>query len=80
MLHGVSMRVLKEGLDRAGVPWEVRKVPLAEVGRFPFAFASNSISPVRAIVNVDSVTFAPDPAVVRMLESAYASVPPEPLV
>ncbi|MDR7281162.1 aminotransferase class IV family protein [Catenuloplanes atrovinosus] len=77
MLHGVSMRLLRDGLDLAGVPWEVRPVPVGGVGRFPFAFAANSISPVRPLAAVDEVTFAPDRAVVGMLEAAYEAVPPE---
>lgn len=80
VLPGVSMLVLRTGLDRIGVPWEVRKVPLAAVGQFPFAFASNSIHPVRPLAAVDAVTFAPDAAVTEMLGSAYRAVPVEPVV
>ncbi|MDP9797297.1 branched-subunit amino acid aminotransferase/4-amino-4-deoxychorismate lyase [Catenuloplanes nepalensis] len=79
MLRGVSMRLLKDGLDRLGVPWEVRPVPAAEVSRFPFAFSSNSISPVRPIAAIDEAAFAPDDAAITLLRSAYASVPPESL-
>jgi branched-subunit amino acid aminotransferase/4-amino-4-deoxychorismate lyase len=79
MLPGVSMLVLRDGLGRIGVPWEVRPVPPASVGEFPFAFSCNSTNPVRPLASVDSVTFAPNPAVTGMLNSAYRAVAAEPL-
>ncbi|WP_033340259.1 aminotransferase class IV [Catenuloplanes japonicus] len=75
MLPGVSMRVLQDGLDLRGVPWSVRPVPVSEAGRFPFAFSSNSINPVRPLAAIDAVTFAPDPAVAELLSSAYRATP-----
>ncbi|GAB7050478.1 aminotransferase class IV family protein [Catenuloplanes indicus] len=79
MLRGVSMRLLMDGLDRLGVPWEVRPVPLADVSRYRFAFASNSITPVRPLAAIDERGFAPDDALTELLESAYRAIPAEPL-
>ncbi|MFI5845125.1 aminotransferase class IV family protein [Catenuloplanes sp. NPDC051500] len=79
VLPGVSMLVLRDGLGRIGVPWEVRQVTPETTGDFSYAFSCNSINPVRQLSAVDSVTFAPDAAVTGMVASAYDAVPAEPL-
>jgi branched-subunit amino acid aminotransferase/4-amino-4-deoxychorismate lyase len=74
-LAGVSMRLLQAGLAAAGVRSTTRPVARAEVGRYRFAFFTNTGTPVRPLASIDEFDFEADPALERMLAAAHDANP-----
>ncbi len=78
-LDGVSMQLLKRGLESTGVPSTTRVVSLSDLPRYSAAFFTNASVPVREIASIDGHAFAGDSAMLAALERAYASNPPQAL-
>lgn len=77
-LRGTAERMLQEGLAVQGVAQQVRPVTVAELPTFKAAFAANA-NGVRAIAAIDAVTYEDAPELMRLLDTAAAQTPWEPL-
>lgn len=77
-LRGTAERLLQEGLAACGVPQRTRPVALGEAAGFRAAFACNSAG-VRLLAGIDTVAYAPAPALARLLAEALAGRPWAPL-
>lgn len=73
-LDGITMLLLRQELERAGVAWRQRPVHLDDVARFDAAFVSNS-NGIAPIACVDDVGFPYDGELVRALPRLYEQVP-----
>jgi branched-subunit amino acid aminotransferase/4-amino-4-deoxychorismate lyase len=74
-LAGISMQLLRAGLQRRGIPSTSRRVTRADVATFRSAFLTNSSCAVQPIAAIDEVNFTIDPDLDRMLEECYATNP-----
>lgn len=74
-LPGITMKLVTEGLRRAGVRSELRAVPLDGIGRFDAAYLTNSIDPALAVRSIDDHMYADRPDLRAVLLDAYESNP-----
>lgn len=74
-LPGIMMRLVTDGLGRAGVRTERRAVPLEEIGRYDAAYLTNSIDPALPVRSIDDHSYAGRPDLRRILLDAYESNP-----
>jgi branched-subunit amino acid aminotransferase/4-amino-4-deoxychorismate lyase len=74
-LAGITMLILRHGLDRRGIPWEVRKITLRDLPGFHAAFLCNSIAAGQPIAAIDGHGFAADPALTTLLQACEAETP-----
>ncbi len=77
VLPGIAMGLIQSGLTRAGRPYEVRPVSSGELSSFRGAFASNALSPVRAITAIDDITYEVDETAAANLLRCHDSTPEE---
>ncbi|MFF3272368.1 aminotransferase class IV [Streptomyces chrestomyceticus] len=73
-LEGTTMLVLRQELERAGVPWREQAVHLDDLASFDGAFVSNSRG-VAAVALVDDIPFPADADLVRAVTGLYAAAP-----
>lgn len=78
-LDGVSMQLLRAGMHRTGLPMDVRRIDLAEVGAFRSAFFTNTSCAVMPIASIDEHAFAHDLELQSRLLACMAIHAPEPL-
>lgn len=78
-LEGVSMQLLKSALRRRGVPMQVRRIALDEVGKFRGAFFTNTSCTALPIAAIDEVGFALDAERFALLESCMDEHPWQPI-
>ncbi|HEU4663333.1 MAG TPA: aminotransferase class IV family protein [Dokdonella sp.] len=71
-LPGISMQLLQDGLRRRGVPTDVRRIDIDDVGAFRAAFFTNSSCAVMPIACIDDTPFAPDPRLHEQLQACMA--------
>ncbi len=74
-LDGITMLLLRQGLDRRGIPWEARRVTLADLPGFRAAFLCNSIATGQPIAAIDQHAFAVDPKLTALLQACEAETP-----
>lgn len=74
-LDGIGRQLLEAGLAELGVAQSVRRVELAEVGRFDGAFFTNSMRGAVPLTGVDEAGFMPNPALCALLDRALAIQP-----
>ncbi len=79
MLRGISMQLLQDGLRRRGVPMEIRRVELAEVGAFRAAFFTNSSFAAVPLACIDEASYAPCPELHALLLECMAMQPRQPV-
>ena len=77
MLDGVSMRLLQQGLQRAGVPSETREVRVNDLPAFRAAFYCNANRAGVPIIAINEQAFSEDAALTERLAACYASLPLE---
>lgn len=70
-LDGVSMQLLKTGLEREGMPSVTRTIALAELAGFRAAFFTNASVPVRLIASIDGNDFAIEQVLIAQLMHCY---------
>ncbi len=78
-LAGIGMQLLRRGLERKGMPWEVRDVGMADLATFRSAFLTNSITVGQPIASIDDIRFAPDATLIALLSECYKTNPWEPV-
>jgi len=78
-LDGVSMQLLRSGLEHSGVATTSRRVTRADLGQYRCAFLTNSSCPVRPIASIDDVAFDSGGDIWTMLEASYAANPLQPI-
>ncbi|SDC28042.1 aminotransferase class IV [Actinokineospora iranica] len=59
-LPGVGMALIQSGLNRGGMAHETRPVLAADLAGFRAAFATNALTPVRPITQIDDVKYEID--------------------
>ena len=74
-LAGISMRLLRAGCVRLGVPCAEMPVPLADVASFRAAFLTNASVTVQAVCRIDAQELPRDEVVEDLLRQAFASNP-----
>ncbi len=74
-LAGIAMLLLRQGLARSGIPWQVRRVTLADLPTFRAAFLCNSIAPGQPIAAIGDHAFPSAPDLAALL-AACAAAPP----
>ncbi|MDQ1153994.1 aminotransferase class IV [Brevundimonas sp. SORGH_AS_0993] len=79
MLAGVTQSLIQRGLEAAGLPSEIRPVPLDEAATLDGAFLCNAATPICPITAIGEIAIATDPAVLSRLERAWSSQPPQPV-
>jgi 4-amino-4-deoxychorismate lyase len=77
-LAGITMQLVRSGLERRGVCSTVRDVRLADVRSYRSAFLTNSIS-IAPIASVDDVELVTDPELMALLRECRESSPWEPV-
>ena len=78
-LPGVAMRLTRAGLERAGIPIEVREVRPADLPSFRSAFATNEAFRTLPIASVDDTEFEVDDELNALLRRCYEGSGPEPV-
>lgn len=78
-LRGISMQLLQDGLQRRGVPMEMRRIDLASIAAFRTAFFTNTSCTVMPIARIDDVAFAIDPGLHALLDDCMAAHPRQPI-
>lgn len=78
-LAGIGMLLLRRGLERRGVPWQIRDVRLHDLPSFRSAFLTNSISVGQPIASIDRTEFTVDAELTALLTECYETNPWEPL-
>ncbi|MFB9903318.1 aminotransferase class IV [Allokutzneria oryzae] len=78
-LPGIAMRLVRAGLERAGVPSEVRELRLADLSSFRWAFATNEAFRTLPIASVDETEFEVDGELNALLRKCYEASGPEPV-
>ena len=76
-LPGVAMHLMRDALAARGVPVATRPVTPVDLPSFRAAFASNALSPVQVIEQIDDVRFAGAEDVRRLLVESYEAIPEE---
>ncbi|WP_107085675.1 aminotransferase class IV family protein [Streptomyces acidiscabies] len=79
VLPGITMQLLRRGLEAKGVPSEQREVRPADLTPALSAFLTNSISPALPVASVDGVRLAVDPDARSLLLDCYETNPWEPV-
>jgi branched-subunit amino acid aminotransferase/4-amino-4-deoxychorismate lyase len=74
-LLGITMLLLRHGLSRRGIPWEIARLTLADLPRFRNAFLCNSIAAGQPIAAVDGHGYAIDPDFTALLQACEAETP-----
>lgn len=74
-LPGIMMRLITEGLRRAGIRSEHRAIPLDQVRRYDAAYLTNSIDPALPVRSIDEHSYADRPDLRQVLLDAYESNP-----
>lgn len=77
-LAGTAERLIRAGLQAAGIAWVSRPVRLAEAPAFRAAYLTNS-SGIAAIAAIDGHAYAPDPEGRALLEQVLRGRPWQPL-
>lgn len=75
-LAGITMQLVRAGLERKGIPSTTLDVRLADLPSFHSAFLTNSVGIV-PIASIDEVKFVTDPEVIALIEDCYQSNPSE---
>lgn len=78
-LPGISMQLLTQRFEAAGIPVETVDVRLHQLRGFRSAFFSNAAVALQPIGQIDDVAFAPDPEFYQLLDNAWSEVPWEPV-
>ncbi len=73
-LDGITMLLLRQELDKAGIAWREEPVPLADVDRFDAAIVCNSQG-IAAVTQIDDIRYPPDTAFVGTMQKMYEAVP-----
>ncbi|HEY6941444.1 aminotransferase class IV family protein [Dokdonella sp.] len=74
-LQGISMQLLQDGLRRRGMPIDVRRVDLGDLGAFRAAFFTNTSCAVMPIACIDDTPFSPDSRLHEQLDACMALHP-----
>lgn len=76
VLTGITMQLLRRGLDRTGVRWATRRLTTAVLPTLRAAAATNSHCPGQPLASIDDVTFPDDDgALTSALNAAWAEIP-----
>lgn len=78
-LDGIAMRLLCDGLARAGIATERRSIPRATLAAFESAFACNSSGVGQPIAAIDDIEFNVDDAFTQRLIACHDSTDPQPV-
>lgn len=76
-LPGITMQLLRTGLERKGIPWEIRNIHLEDLISFKSAFITNSISIGQPIASIDKHKFVVDQSLMTELKTCYETNPLE---
>ncbi|MFM9447969.1 aminotransferase class IV family protein [Streptomyces acidiscabies] len=79
VLPGITMQLLRRGLEAKGIPSEERELRLADLTPALSAFLTNSISPALPIAAVDETRLTVDPATTALLLACYETNPWQPV-
>ncbi|WP_330294430.1 aminotransferase class IV [Streptomyces sp. NBC_00503] len=79
VLTGITMQLLRSGLDGTGVPWAIRRLTKNALPALRAAAATNSHCPGQPLASIDEVTFPDDGTLTRALNAAWAEIPWEAL-
>ncbi|WP_223006781.1 aminotransferase class IV family protein [Streptomyces roseirectus] len=79
VLPGITMRLLRRGLEAKGVPCERREIRLGDLTPALSAFLTNSISPALPVASVDGMDLTVDPAATNLLLDCYETNPWQPV-
>lgn len=74
-LDGISMQLLKASLHQRGVASVVRRIERADLGAYRSAFFTNTSCVACPIAGIDATAFAPDPALLALLQERLRAVP-----
>ncbi|MFE7636533.1 aminotransferase class IV [Kitasatospora sp. NPDC057518] len=76
VLPGITMQLLRRGLTRLGLPWEVRPLTADDLPGLGAAAATNSICPCQPLAAIDGTSFPADGgALAEALAAAWAVIP-----
>ncbi len=75
VLDGIGQQLIRKGLDRNGIPQQVRDVLPAELPELDATFLTNSETIGRPVGSLDDVELPFDPKIVPMLTEAFESNP-----
>ncbi|MET8976633.1 aminotransferase class IV family protein [Streptomyces sp. NPDC004539] len=78
-LPGITMQLLRRGLEAKGVPSEQRELRLSDLTPRLSAFLTNSISPILPVASVDGVRLTVDPGATALLLACYETNPWQPV-
>lgn len=78
-LPGVTMHLIKEVLEKAGISSEDIPISPDEVSRFRAAFLTNAAVGLRSVVAINAQPFAEDISFMSLLRKAYLALPGDPL-
>jgi len=76
-LPGITQALVRQGLDRLGVPWRTKRIGLSDLHGFTGAAFMNSWTPGQPIDTVDDVRFADSAGLTGTMHAAYSRVSPQ---
>ncbi len=76
-LPGVATQLVQAGLQKSGIPFEVRDVRLRDLPTFRSAFLTHVLVGAQPIASIDDVSFAVDDGLHAKLKACYESTPAE---
>lgn len=76
---GITMLLLRAGLERKGIRSEERDIHLADLPSFRSAFFTNSIGPVLPLASIDDTAFRIDADLIALLVDCYETNPWQPI-
>ena len=78
-LEGVTMQLLRRGLEAEGIVSSLRPVPLAQVRDYTMAFACNAGTVAQPVARIGEVAFATDADFIARLVRGFERQPMQPL-
>ncbi|MEU8820798.1 aminotransferase class IV [Actinoplanes sp. NPDC048796] len=78
MLPGITMQLLRQGLEKLGVPTAQRRI--TSLNGLRAAAAANSHCPAQPLASIDDVDLPEHPALTALLQQAWRAVPWDHLV
>jgi len=79
MLTGVTLTLLRRGLEACGLPSRTAPVRREDLAGFDGAFICNSATPACPVAAIDAVVFDPAAAPLETLRAIWASQPCQPI-
>ncbi|MCT9931340.1 aminotransferase class IV family protein [Planotetraspora sp. A-T 1434] len=76
-LPGVTMRLVTDLMERAGIDFENVEITLDEIGAMEAAFVTNAAIGVRPIRSIDEIKFVANRPIISRLQDEYAAIPGE---